>query len=64
MHLSSLSMIISVVCQLLVEPVPTPAPPPQPRSPVRKINYDEREMIFARSHEVTARVSAIRREFS
>src|SRR5699024_12663757 len=64
MHPSLLSMIISAVRQLLVGPESTPAPPPQPRSPVRKINYDEREMIFARSHEVTARVSAIPRRFT
>mgnify|MGYP000862805958 FL=1 len=65
LHPSSMSVIVRAIEALLEgpEPVPTPEPEPGPKAPVREFTDEEREAVYARADELTARVSAILLEY-
>lgn len=60
-----MSVIVRAIEALLEgpEPVPTPEPEPGPKAPVREFTDEEREAVYARADELTARVSAILLEY-
>ncbi|QOT16791.1 hypothetical protein [Paenarthrobacter sp. YJN-5] len=63
LHPSSMSVVVRAIDALLDGPGPMPTPEPEPRAPVREFTDAEREEVYARADELTARVAAILVEY-
>lgn len=63
LHPSSMSIVVRAIDALLDGPAPVPTPEPEPCAPVREFTDAEREEVYARADELTARVAAILLEY-